>query len=488
MIVEVCFFKFAAGAARHAGAGGAFQHLLEISDQKAISACWELMAAKFGFPVAEVRVSEPYLTRSVVLPTVDDLQRIWLSYAQEEAAVDLETQHLALRLFAVHEPPTASPGAAPVTTPVTAPAAAAGALAAPGPSAAGNSASQQPQPSPAPSEARTPAPTPAPAAPRVQAAAAQNADEKRRGGPASSASDLRGAGGAGGAAPRRLGPGATLGRAETFLRLLNAVNEQAASHASQLGMDDPAERFAENLRFFDLVGYGLASFLKLWYLCSQTPQKQETAEPASPAFPPASERAPEDKKGGGRPQRREAAARLLERFPNLATIPNVGRLRRELGWIGRLREHLAGFKPWLASAADLDTDPELTGLLGELALPDDSDDGDDGPRPSPDVASRGSGQSASGAIAPSQPEAAAPSSAARAVPSAGGAKGQAAGAGPAIRLAPAEGGSAGGPPVVDLRDFIAPTGPDQRGAPRVSHGTDSGQRIAGAGGPVTHLH
>jgi hypothetical protein len=103
MLVEICFIRV--DGDRWERATDHHTEMLDTGDEKAIQQCWQTVSDKFQIPLATMVVFEGYLTFLPVLPTCDDLQRIWLSYLQEsDDQVDTDQDHLCLRFF-VAKPP-----------------------------------------------------------------------------------------------------------------------------------------------------------------------------------------------------------------------------------------------------------------------------------------------------------------------------------------------------------------------------------------------
>ena len=124
MIVEIFFVKLEGSSLDKVQ--NHHVDVIDVADEKAIVRCWEAVAQKFGFVSSAMYVYEGYLTQSEVLPTSDDLQRIWLTYLQQaDGRIDTDVCHLCLRFFVSNNkhntlttattPPTATTVATPTT-------------------------------------------------------------------------------------------------------------------------------------------------------------------------------------------------------------------------------------------------------------------------------------------------------------------------------------------------------------------------------------
>ena len=185
MVVEIYFFKLEGAAIPSPTAHHV--EVIDVADQKSITSCWQTLGKKFDLKSEEMVVYEGYLTHSRVLPTTDDLQRIWLSYLENED-VD-NTDYLRLRLFV--------------------------------------------------SSAKSDQKTTASTAAAATASSVQDDDNSR-------IRDM------------------LLSRAEDWVRLAEAINTQVltTTFANDALVHD-------NAALIDLVGRGVAAFVKLWWLFTQ---------------------------------------------------------------------------------------------------------------------------------------------------------------------------------------------------------------------------
>lgn len=219
MIVEIFFLKLEGSSMDQVKSHHV--EVIDVVDQKAITRCWETVAQKFGMKASDMYVYEGYLTHSEVSPTADDLQRIWLSYLEQEDQINTELCHLCLRLFVSNKSlkPTTEHKSTPRSTEATATATAT-ATAAATTSAATTSAS----------ETKT-----------ASASSSANADN---------------------------GLGVMVGeeilvKGEDWVRMAEAIN-------MQMLLTTKDSTIHQNSELIDLMGRGLSALVKMWWLFTQT--------------------------------------------------------------------------------------------------------------------------------------------------------------------------------------------------------------------------
>lgn len=263
MIVEILFVKLE-GRNRDV-VRAHYTEVIDVADEKSIGRCWDVVAQKFSIPRNRLHIFEGYLTQSEVLPTSDDLQRIWLSYlANEEGRIDPDLCHLCLRFFASETGAGGSGGVLQDSARFESEKSAS--------DQSKSDASQSHVPSVSPSHPNSSASPVASASATTFAGRSAGVAATLGPNPAQTAKDSL--------------TEQILGRGETWVRIAEELNRQVllSVQPGSSGSSDSRELIRKNARVIELLGRGSTAVWKLWYLFTQT-DFSKTSESLLTRFP-----------------------------------------------------------------------------------------------------------------------------------------------------------------------------------------------------------